>query len=172
MNTKEIVGKIISISDLNIRVLIINNEVKIQDILYFIDTNGTKHMFEITELESNIAVAIPFNNVQGLKKGVDLYLEPGGLQVEYSDNILGKMFSSYGETIDGTTFESISKKNVYDRKLSIKEINIDGDVLYTGIKAIDFFAPLEKGFKMGLIGGAGVGKTVLIKELINKFLIH
>ena len=52
--------------------------------------------------------------------------------------------------------------------MSIKDIDINGDVLWTGIKVIDFFLHhYKKGYKMGLIGGAGVGKTVLIKELIN-----
>ena len=49
----------------------------------------------------------------------------------------------------------------------MSEIVIDGDILWTGIKVLDFFAPMRKGFKMGLLGGAGVGKTVLIKELIH-----
>ncbi|MEI3392815.1 MAG: hypothetical protein V8R39_07080 [Clostridia bacterium] len=77
------------------------------------------------------------------------------------------MFNSYGDLIDGTQIKQAKTRNVYDKKLSIKDININGDVLWTGIKVIDFFAPLQKGYKMGLIGGAGVGKTVLIKELIN-----
>lgn len=49
----------------------------------------------------------------------------------------------------------------------MSQIDINGDILWTGIKVLDFFAPMQKGFKMGLLGGAGVGKTVLIKELIN-----
>lgn len=160
------IGKIISVSDLNIKVWLNNNTVKIKDILYF-EQNKKKVRFEVIQIDSNIAMAVPFYSVQGLKKGIDLYLEPKGLEIEYSDEILGKMFNSYGELIDGNSMESKNTKNIYDKKLSIKEIDINGDILYTGIKVIDFFAPLEKGYKMGLIGGAGVGKTVLIKELIN-----
>ncbi len=66
------------------------------------------------------------------------------------------MFNSYGDLIDGTQIKQAKTRNVYDKKLSIKDININGDVLWTGIKVIDFFAPLQKGYKMGLIGGAGV----------------
>ena len=112
-------------------------------------------------------MAIPFDSVNGVKKGIDLSLLEGGLQIEYSDKILGKMFNSYGATIDGTTIKSPKTRNVYDKKLSIRDIDINGDILWTGIKVIDFFTPLQKGYKMGLLGGAGVGKTVLIKELIN-----
>ena len=164
---KSSVGKIISISDLNIKILLSSNDVEIKDILYYEDKEKNLHRFEIVEMDSNIALAIPFESVNGVKKGIDLYLSEGGLQIEYSSKILGKMFNSYGDLIDGTQIKQAKTRNVYDKKLSIKDININGDVLWTGIKVIDFFAPLQKGYKMGLIGGAGVGKTVLIKELIN-----
>ena len=162
------IGKIIGVSDLNVKVLLNEGNIKIKDILYYDDENDFRHRFEVIEITSSIAMAVPFETVQGVKKGIDLYLAPGGLQIEYSNKILGKMFNSYGDTIDGTKIKGKrTLRNVYDKNLSIMDIDINGDILRTGIKVIDFFAPLEKGFKMGLIGGAGVGKTVLIKELIN-----
>ena len=91
----------------------------------------------------------------------------GGLSIEYSDKILGKVYNAYGDYLDGNKPKKENKKNVYEKKLSMKEINIDSGPLWTGIKIIDFYAPILKGYKMGLLGGAGVGKTVLIKELIN-----
>ncbi len=167
METKSI-GKIIGISDLNIKVLLNNNDIKIKDILYYVDEKKKTHRFEIIEINSDIVTCIPFESVHGVKKGIDLNLQEGGLQIEYSPKILGRMFNSYGETIDGEEkLKDGHTKNVYEKKLSIKDIDINGDLLWTGIKVIDFFAPLQKGYKMGLIGGAGVGKTVLIKELIN-----
>jgi len=163
----ESVAKIIEISELNIKVLLINNKVKIKDILTYKQDDGTKHRFEVVEIDSNIAYTIPFESVNGLKKGLNLELEEGGLQIQYSDEILGKMFNSYGDLIDSNKIKKELKKNVYDRSLSLKEININDEPLWTGIKVLDFFTPLQKGYKMGLLGGAGVGKTVLIKELIN-----
>jgi F-type H+/Na+-transporting ATPase subunit beta len=160
------VGKIISISELNVQVLLSNKTIKNNDIL-FVDINGTRHRFEINEVHGNIAFAIPFDSVIGLKKGMELENEEGGLQIQYSDEILGKVFNSYGELIDGNKIEKVEKKNVYSRNLTFSEIDISGDIMWTGIKVLDFFAPMQKGFKMGLLGGAGVGKTVLIKELIN-----
>lgn len=161
------VGKIIGVSDLNVKVLLETDAIKINDILFYKDEKDELHRFEVVEIDSNIAMAIPFESVNGVKKGIDLELVDGGLQIEYSDKILGKVFDSYGNTIDGTKIKTPKQKNVYEKKLSIKEIDINGDILWTGIKVIDFFAPLQKGYKMGLLGGAGVGKTVLIKELIN-----
>lgn len=158
------VGKIIAVSNLKVEVLLEKGNVKIKDIVKEID--GTR-CFEIAELVGGKAYAIPFDNVKGLKRGIDVELIEGGLQMQYSDEILGKVFNSYGKTIDGTTIQNVVTRNVYDRNLSIADIEVDGKILWTGIKVLDFFAPMRKGFKMGLLGGAGVGKTVLIKELIN-----
>ena len=112
---KNIVGKIIGVSDLNVKVLLLSDELKINDILCYKEDNLVKK-FEIVEIEDNIALTIPFDSVHGLKKGVDLELLEGGLQIEYSDKILGRMFSSYGDTIDGKPeIKAPKKRNVYDR---------------------------------------------------------
>ena len=159
-------GKIISISNMRIEILLEQKKVKPGDIVST-EHNGSINRFEIARVNGNIAVAIPFDNVRGLRKGLEVNIEEGGLAIQYSDEILGKVFDSYGNLIDGNTIETVRTKNVYERNLKLNEINIDGDILWTGIKAIDFFAPMQKGFKMGLLGGAGVGKTVLIKALFN-----
>lgn len=162
----ENVGRIIGISDLNVKVILLEDNVKIGDILSC-ELNKKIHRFEVVEIDNNIATTIPFESVIGLKKGIELDLIPEGLSIEYSDKILGKVFNAYGDLIDNSTIRTPKKKNVYDRKLTIKDININSGPLWTGIKVIDFYAPIQKGYKMGLLGGAGVGKTVLIKELIN-----
>lgn len=160
------VGKIIGISELNVKILIYNQDIKLKDILKC-DLDGTTYKFEVVEVEGEIAQSIPFGRVIGLKKGIEVEKEEGGLQIEYSKKILGRVFDPFGDLIDGEDLQSENKKNVYERKLTLEEISINNEPLWTGIKALDFFAPLQKGFKMGLLGGAGVGKTVLIKELIN-----
>ena len=162
----ESVGRIIGVSDLNVRVILLEKEVKIGDILSC-KVGKKLHRFEVVEIDSNIAVTIPFESVIGLKKGIELELVKEGLAIEYSDKILGKVFNAYGDLIDNTEIKKAKKKNVYDKKLAIKDINVNSGPLWTGIKVIDFYAPIQKGYKMGLLGGAGVGKTVLIKELIN-----
>ncbi len=161
------IGKIIEISELNVKILLYNNNIKIKDILVC-EFEGNTFKFEVVEIQDNMALTIPFERVSGLRKGIEVFLEEGGLQIEYSNEILGKVFDPYGNRIDShAPINSQMKRNVYDRTLSLSEININNEPLWTGIKAIDFFAPLQKGFKMGLLGGAGVGKTVLIKEMIN-----
>lgn len=160
------VGKIISISNMRIEILLEHRELKLRDIVST-EYNGTKYRFEIVRIDGSIAMAIPFENVIGLRKGMDVELEDGCISMQYSDEILGKVFNSYGDLIDGNVIENVVKKNVYEKNMKLSEIDIVGDILWTGIKVLDFFAPMQKGFKMGLLGGAGVGKTVLIKELIN-----
>lgn len=162
------VGKLITISDLSVQILLAQNDIKINDVLKLNPKYGDIK-FEVVEINDNVATAIPFSSVIGLHKGIDVYKEEKGLEIEYSDKILGRVFDPYGSLIDGKALDSIKKKNVYEEKLSLEEVNINSGILWTGIKVIDFFAPLQKGFKLGLLGGAGVGKSVLIKELIHNF---
>ncbi len=160
------VGNIIAVSDLSVKVLLSDSaSVLVGDILYANYQDQT-YKFEVAEINGNVAKTIPFDSVIYLKKGIPLSKgEP--LEIEYSDAILGKVFDSYGNILNNEKIENPHKKNVYDRKVSLDELDINSEILWTGIKAIDFFAPIQKGSKLGLLGGAGVGKTVIIKELIN-----
>lgn len=161
------IGKIISVSSLKIEIFLEGEtELSIRDLVYIM-VDGKPHWFEIAEITKNVASAISFSMTNGLTRGIDVYYAKGGIQVAYDDAILGHVFSPYGDTIDGTDVGDVNTRNIYDKALAMNEIDINGDILWTGIKVLDFFAPMRKGFKMGLLGGAGVGKTVLIKELIN-----
>ena len=161
------VGKIIFISELNVRVLLKENvQLNIHDILEA-EKDGKKYQFEVLSIKDSIAMCIPFDNIIGLVKGLDVICLDNPINIEYSDRVLGRVFDSYGNIIDGMDFNSEKTKNIYDKNLTLEDINVNGAILWTGIKVIDFFAPIQKGFKMGLLGGAGVGKTVLIKELIH-----
>ena len=160
------VGKILAISELNVQILLNNEKVKYRDILCT-NIKGNEILFEVTEEDGHVVSAVPFQSVIGLKKGMEVYKKDTTLKMQYNDEILGKVFDAYGATIDGTTINNVEQRDVYGRNLSMEEINVNGGILWTGIKVLDFFAPMRKGFKMGLLGGAGVGKTVLIKELIN-----
>ncbi|MEG2831556.1 MAG: F0F1 ATP synthase subunit beta, partial [Bacilli bacterium] len=162
-----IIGKIISISDIRVNVFRLDNtEIKIGDILET-KYNNKSYSFEVAEMNGNEIICISLDLVIGLSKGLDVYKKSKGLEVEYSDKVLGRVFNSYGEPIDGLKLESTYKKNIDSKNLKLSDILIENEILWTGIKVVDFFAPISTGFKMGLLGGAGVGKTVVIKELIN-----
>ena len=159
-------GKIISVSDLLVEVLLSGVQVKKRDMMYAVKGEKT-YRFEVEDIEGNIASLVPFSNVAGLSRGTEVYKAEEGLQMEYSDAILGRVFSPYGDPIDKKPIESQGKRTVYPDPLPLGTIDVNGSMLWTGIKALDFFAPMQKGFKMGPLGGAGVGKTVVIKELIH-----
>ena len=160
------IGRVISVSSLKVEVFLKSIDVCIRDLLYT-EHDGTRYLLEVQEVSGSIATAICCGQTRGLRRGMAVYLQENGLQVAYDEQILGHVFNSYGDTIDGTSLNAPHTRNIYDKALSMSEIVIDGDILWTGIKVLDFFAPMRKGFKMGLLGGAGVGKTVLIKELIH-----
>lgn len=161
-----VVGKIISIFDISIEVILSDENVKIGDILTIEDDNNN-YSFEVVSINNVSATCISLGSTRGLKKGTSVVKKANGIEIEYSDQILGRIFNSYGAPIDNKEINSLRTRNINNNTVSLKDINVNADILWTGIKVIDFFAPLQKGFKMGLLGGAGVGKTVLIKELIH-----
>lgn len=160
------IGKIITISDISVEIILSNNDIKIGDILEV--ENNSKYVFEVVEINNISATCVSLYNTRGLEKGSIVVKKSDGIEVEYSDKMLGRVFNSYGEAIDGMPFESEKKVKVNEsHTVSLKDVKVESEPQWTGIKVIDFFAPIQKGFKMGLLGGAGVGKTVLIKELIH-----
>ncbi len=159
------IGKIITINDISVEIILSSNDIKIGDLLEV--ENNNKYIFEVVEINNISATCISLYSTRGLQKGSIVIKKSDGIEVEYSDKILGRIFDSYGNAIDGFPFESERKVKVSNNTVSLKEVKVETEPLWTGIKVIDFFAPLQKGFKMGLLGGAGVGKTVLIKELIH-----
>ena len=160
-----VVGKIISIFDISVEVILSDESVKIGDILVVEDDNS--YAFEVVSINNVSATCISLNTTRGLKKGSPVIRLSEGVEIEYSDKILGRVFDSYGEPIDDKKLESVARRNINHSTVSLKDVDVSTSILWTGIKVIDFFAPLQKGFRMGLLGGAGVGKTVLIKELIH-----
>ena len=120
-NEKEIIGRIIGISELNVKVLLFSDNVKINDILIYKDDEGIRK-FEVVQIDNNIASTVPFERVIGLKKGGTVTLEEGGLKIEYSDAMLGKVFSPYGDVINHKELKSVRTRNVYDRKLSFLKL--------------------------------------------------
>lgn len=159
------VGKIISIFDISVDIILEDSSIKVGDILQVV--GNSKYRFEVVEISNTSAKCISLDQNRGLKKGQEVELLSDGIHVEYSDKLLGRIFNSYGDPIDKQSLDSSKKRRVDNVTTSLHELNIESEILWTGIKVIDFFAPLQKGFKMGLLGGAGVGKTVLIKEIIH-----
>lgn len=164
--SEEVVGKIIGVSSIKIDILLKDPSLSIHDVVCARVRNRVVE-FEIEEIKGSTAAAICFEMTNGLKRGTNLYKVENGISAPYDPAVLGHMFDSFGQVIDNSNVFVSNRRNVYDSNLNLSDISIDGGIMWTGIKVLDFFAPMRKGSKMGLLGGAGVGKTVLIKELIH-----
>ena len=111
--------------------------------------------------------------LRGLGLGAEVVASGAPIQVPVGEALLGRMLNVFGQPIDGGPEPAASERRpVHRPPPPLHERVLQNEVLETGIKAIDLLAPIERGGKTGLFGGAGVGKTVLINELINNTVRH
>ena len=116
----------------------------------------------------DIVRTIAMSATEGLKRGMDAEDTGKPITVPVGEKVLGRLFNVLGQTIDNG--EQVKAEEIYPihrSAPSFKEQAVEPQMFETGIKVIDLLAPYQKGGKIGLFGGAGVGKTVLIQELIN-----
>ncbi len=112
--------------------------------------------------------AIAMDGTDGLTRGMEVVDMGETISMPTGDEIKGRLFNVVGETIDGLPqIQTKEKASIHRKPPTFEELSTATEVLYTGIKVIDLIEPYAKGGKIGLFGGAGVGKTVLIQELIN-----
>lgn len=112
--------------------------------------------------------AIAMGPTDGLRRGMEANATGAPIEVPVGDQVLGRMFNVLGETIDGqASFVPQQLHAIHRKAPSFQEQSTEAEVFETGIKSIDLFCPFMKGGKVGLFGGAGVGKTVVIQELIR-----
>ncbi len=110
---------------------------------------------------------IAMQDTQGLKRGMEVKDTGDAIAVPVGEQTLGRLFNVLGDTLDGKAELSGDKKAIHQEAPAFVEQSTKTEVFETGIKSVDLLAPFIKGGKVGLFGGAGVGKTVLITELIN-----
>ncbi|MBN1152976.1 MAG: F0F1 ATP synthase subunit beta [Dehalococcoidia bacterium] len=122
----------------------------------------------LSHLSPELVQAIAFTPTHGLARG-DVVTDTGGpFMVPVGEKLLGRVFNVFGASIDhGGDVEVHEWRSIHRRPVELSRQSTKSEVFQSGIKAIDVLAPLERGGKTGLLGGAGVGKTVLIMELIH-----
>jgi F-type H+-transporting ATPase subunit beta len=142
----------------------------INDALIVKKPDGESIILEVHDHISHKDVkAIALGFTQGLKRGMTVTYSGGPLHVPMCKGCLGRTFNIFGEPIDGRPpLENSTLVPVHKRSPSLEEQVTVSGILETGIKIIDLLAPFPKGGKIGLFGGAGVGKTVLLMEFIYK----
>jgi F-type H+-transporting ATPase subunit beta len=141
----------------------------ILDALEVTKENGTKVVLECQQhLGEDRVRTIAMEGTEGLVRGMAVTDLGSPIQMPIGDEIKGRLFNVIGETIDGIPAPKTTRGLPIHRQApKFEDLSTSSEVLYTGIKVIDLIEPYVKGGKIGLFGGAGVGKTVLIQELIN-----
>jgi len=118
-------------------------------------------------LDERTVRAISMSSTDGLKRGDEVVATGAGISVPVGEQTQGRMFNVVGEPIDDGKAVTGKRAPIHREPPALSEQSNKSEILETGIKVIDLIAPLVKGGKAGLFAGAGVGKTVLIQELIN-----
>ncbi len=131
--------------------------------------NGDTLVSEVAQhIGDDTVRCVAMGATEGVLRGLDVINTNAPISVPVGEKTLGRMFNVLGRPIDELPFDNDVKKMPIHRKApTFKEQNVSTEMLETGIKVIDLLCPYMKGGKVGLFGGAGVGKTVLIQELIH-----
>ncbi|MCR5373571.1 MAG: F0F1 ATP synthase subunit beta [Solobacterium sp.] len=147
----------------------IHNAIKIED-----EATGRSMVAEVAQhIGDDIVRCIAMSSTDGLVRGMDCEDTEGPIKVPVGDAVLGRMFNVLGEPIDGLGEVKAEKYMPIHRDApTFAQQQTTSEILETGIKVIDLLCPYSKGGKIGLFGGAGVGKTVLMQELIHNIAIE
>lgn len=134
-----------------------------------VDHNGKKIVLEVAQhIGDNIVRCIAMSGTDGLQRGIEAVDTGAPISVPVGKETLGRIFNLLGEPVDNKPApETQEHWPIHRPAPSYEEQATSAEILETGIKVVDLLAPYSKGGKIGLFGGAGVGKTVLIQELIN-----
>jgi len=131
--------------------------------------DGRELIIEVQQhIGENSVRCVAMDSTDGLRRGLEAVATGAPITMPVGDQVKGRLLNVVGETVDG--MKTLSKESafpIHREPPKFEELKTSQEVLYTGIKVIDLLEPYLKGGKIGLFGGAGVGKTVLIMELIN-----
>tara|TARA_B110000967_G_scaffold62888_1_gene64712 strand:+ start:48674 stop:50185 length:1512 start_codon:yes stop_codon:yes gene_type:complete len=144
---------------------------QIFDSLEITRDNGSLLVLEVEQhIGEDTVRCIAMDSTDGLSRGVDAVATGNPIKIPVGDNIYGRLFNVNGDPIDGLKAlpkDGANGMSIHRDAPRFEDLSVSTEVLFTGIKVIDLIEPYSKGGKIGLFGGAGVGKTVLIQELIN-----
>ena len=143
----------------------------IYDSLEITRKDGSILVLEVqSHIGENTVRTVAMDSTDGLSRGVEVVATGAPIQMPIGKEVYGRLFNVIGDPIDG--LDVLPKAGdaglpIHRDSPKFEDLSVSTEVLYTGIKVIDLIEPYAKGGKIGLFGGAGVGKTVLIQELIN-----
>jgi len=165
-------GKIISVRGSVVDVWFENNLPSIYTLLHAGKDNQIA-IEVLTQLDVHRVRGIALTPTQGLARGMAVKTDGKELKVPVGKAIMGRMFDVFGNTIDHKQpLSGVDWRNIHQQPPPLAKRSTKSEIFLTGIKAIDVLIPLERGGKAGLFGGAGVGKTVLLTEMIHNVVGH
>ena len=133
--------------------------------------DGSVLVLEVqSHIGENTVRTISMDSTDGLSRGMEVTATGSAIQMPIGEDVYGRLFNVIGDAIDGLGNLPKAGKDglpIHREAPKFEDLSTSTEVLFTGIKVIDLIEPYAKGGKIGLFGGAGVGKTVLIQELIN-----
>jgi F-type H+-transporting ATPase subunit beta len=142
---------------------------KIYDALVVKKEDGTEVVLEVQQhIGEDTVRTISMDSSDGFSRGMDVHPTGDAISMPIGEAVNGRLFNVIGESIDGMPNVAKTKSaSIHREAPRFEDLSTSSEILFTGIKVIDLIEPYVKGGKIGLFGGAGVGKTVLIQELIN-----
>lgn len=165
---KQAVGKISQIVGVVVDVTFPEGYVPaIHNALIINDDDRTITLEVAQHISESSVRAIALSGTDGVRRGTEVIDTESPIQVPVGEETQGRMFNVIGQPIDGKKDAFKTRASIHRHPPALSEQSGETEILETGIKVIDLIAPITKGGKVGLFGGAGVGKTVLIQELIN-----
>ena len=168
MADKTVIGKITQVVGAVLDIKFKEGELpQINEAIRITRTDGSNLTVEVAQhLGDDTVRCIAMGPTDGLMRGMDAQATGAPITVPVGENTLGRMFNVLGEPIDNKPVpEGVGYEPIHRPAPEFKEQSTETELLETGIKVVDLLCPYQKGGKIGLFGGAGVGKTVLIQEL-------
>ncbi|HTB48679.1 MAG TPA: F0F1 ATP synthase subunit beta [Verrucomicrobiae bacterium] len=163
-------GTIIAIKELVIRAQFDDDPPDLNELVLIQNGYGTQLLVDHLE-SSGIAYCLNVRNDLRITKGMAVERTHKGIEIPIGDITIGRVLNALGDPLDGLapiTGDTVARKDILKLPPRTSDFSMAApEILETGVKVIDFFTPFVKGRKIGIIGGAGVGKTVLTMELIN-----
>ena len=166
-----VVGKVVSVKGQIIEVEFDGEKPEIYDVLVYKDDPNVK-MEVYTSASPNSFYCLALTNITVLHHGSAVMNTGQPIKIPVGVEMLGRVVDTLGDPQDGLGPINVKElRPIISKDVAYADVHIPSELLETGIKAIDFFTPIVKGGKVGLFGGAGVGKTVIISEIIHNLVI-
>lgn len=164
-------GKIVSIKGQIVEVAFVDEKPSVHDILIVTDNNDIKLEVYTSSSESTF-YCLCLSGVRQLHRGMTVFNTQESIKIPVGKEVLGRMINLFGQPQDEKgPIATQQERPIFSHELAFENIATPKNVLETGIKPIDFFCPILRGGKAGLFGGAGVGKTIILTEIIHNIVV-